>query len=196
MSFKPEYIESDSLLIGPFKLGKFILFQENLDTAMRRHPDNKNSFFAEFIVDDNDELVELINALDTAVEDRWPPEVIEGCDQLDYSPVYQNGRTRMYPTDTYIRAKARPYNPPNLFTFDGELLPMDSPRNEEFYSGVPVYTEVAPLSYQNEDGKKGVSLILNAVAIVSTDREANPLLQFRQRRSADKMREMVLKQIQ
>ena len=188
-----DYQESPSILIGPYRLGKNILFEENLQTAMRRYPDQNNSFFAEFIVDDDDELTDLLNALDDAVASRWP-DTMDGCDGLDYSPVYHNGKSKMYPTDTYIRAKARPFNPPSLYLYDGTILPMDAPRDSSFYSGVQVMTEVSPLSYESEAGKCGIYLTLNAIAIVSDDREANPVLQFKQRRSADKIRDLVLKQ--
>lgn len=173
--------ETSPVTVGAFRLGKSMLFEENVLTAQRRYPDRSARYFAEFLLEEGQDFSTLSEAINNCVESRWGDPVVD----LAMSPLRIDGKERhMYPCDKYFRATTTLSSPPSLYLLDDTILPMNSPRNPAFYPGVPVATQVTPVSYETEEEEKRVFLRLDGIRIMADDRKAYPQLALKRRRTA------------
>ena len=184
------YKEHESVMAGPFRLGQAVLFEKHLETARTRRNIENPSYFAEFIVSDDDELTEVLDSIESAMSEHW--EEMDDIDRLDSTPVYHNGKSskKNYPTDCYFRAKTQPHSPPKLFFRDDALPVFSTEPDKRVYTGAAVAVEVTPVSYEIEDdkgtAKRGVYFVLDAVIILSDDKKEFPAIASTSARLASK----------
>ena len=183
-----EFTEGSSLILNSLTLGKHTLFESDFTRLERKYPDSQYKYRAHLLSSEEErqQVREHINdnLMDT---EGWMHIPVNKYDELVNMPLRQNGKSKHGYSDTdYILATTRRLSPPNLFLPDQTLLDLDAERHSYFYTGARVNAQVCPLLYEDEEaGTCGVSLILEAIVVLSGDKEKYPPLDIRQRRNVE-----------
>ena len=179
-----EYTEGRSFVAGPFLLGKHTLFESDLRRLERRFPDNSHKYRAHLLPYAPSILDSVQKEIEANIDEVWN---LDDDHQLDM-PVRVNGESKHnYPDADYLVASTRQLSPPSLITKDGTILTLEAPRHPSFYTGVKINAQLCPLLYapSEKEDAVGVSLILEAIAILNDNRDDFPSIQTKQRRAID-----------
>ena len=175
------YTEGSPFIATNLILGKHTLFEADLTRLQNRYPQNDHKYRAHLLPASTEALDELV----TTIKEHGSDWDISDRDWEDmHLPVKTDGTSKHgYANAQYLMSSARVLSPPSLFTVDQVMLAIDAPRHEQFYTGAPVSVQLCPLLYESEEGKTGVSLIVEAIAIMADDKQRYPNMQVKQRRN-------------